>query len=229
MATISVTQERELVESGRGQLHQPSFINCPTSFAFTRPTYWANAVLREMFKFTFIISCLPDTYFFMAMMASELLPGLFTAVSSVSYPNFHRFSGIRNNRTSNPYLENVKKLPNLNTLSLGFHTADLTKSAWQERERIALELRDEMELSKQLKLKSEHDIIAFYKLDDVFQLASLEVINLHCFDSELVAHFTTGGYPTDPLFALQSFLASGFANRGQDVKVNVSTTWVPYT
>lgn len=229
MATIDITKERELVEAGRGWLTQPSFISYSTNVAFSNPAYWANAVLREISSYTFVLSCLPDTYFFENMMASKSLPGLCKAITSISYPNFHRFSGIRHNRTTNPYLDNVKKLTNLNTLSLGFHTADFTTSAWQERERIALELRGKVELSKKLRLKSEGEVIAFYKLDDIFQLRSLEVIDLECFDSELIAHFTTGGHPTDPLFQIQSYLVSGFAAQGRKVKVNVSTTSVPYT
>ena len=223
-----ITKERERVESGSGVLHQPTFLPCNFSVALTNPTYWKNVVLPQIAKFKFVIKCLPDCYFFRQLTNCTNLPLLITAVINLDQPDFYHFSGMRENRTYNPYIDEAKELPNLNTLSLGFHTAALTESLWSEKYRLQLEKEGEMEKSKQLRVMAVRGIVEFYDLQAILTLESLKTLNLNCIDSEQVSHWTAAQKPVDAIHGLKQFFDEGFHARGKVVEVVVNITWVPW-
>lgn len=228
MSVVDITKERERVESGSGPLHQPSFLQCNSSVAMSNPTYWKNVVLPEIAKFTFVIKCLPDCYFFRQLRTCPNLPFLHTAVTSVNQPDFYHFSGMRETRTYNPYIDEMKELPNLSNVSLGFHTAALTESLWSEKYRLQLEEDGEMEKSKQLRVLSVRSIVEFYDLQILFTFEALKTLNLNCIDSEQVGYWLAVK-PTEAMDGLKQFFDEGFRARGKTVQVAVNVTWVPWT
>jgi hypothetical protein len=228
MSVVDITKERERVESGSGPLHQPSFLQCNSSVALSNPTYWTNVVLPEIAKFTFVIKGLPDCYFFRLLRTCPNLPFLHTAITSVNQPDFYHFSGMRETRTYNPYIDEMKELPNLSTVSLGFHTAALTESLWSEKYRLQLEEEGEVEKSKQLRVLSVRSIVEFYDLQILFTFEALKTLNLNCIDSEQVGYWSTVK-PTEAMHGLKQFFDEGFRARGKTVQVAVNVTRVPWT
>jgi hypothetical protein len=227
--SINMTSERLRVEAGTAPLHHPTFIPDPT-IATSNTTLW-NTLLAKISTFTFLIFCLPDTDFFRALLSSPQLPNLWKAVTSISFPHFYQFAGIRDNRTSNPYLDFAKNLAHLSHLGLTFHTAGMTTSIWHERERISLENQGLVERSKELRVLRVAEVVAFYKLEDVFEMrgTKLERLTLTLVESELVAHWVKVGSARTPFQELERYFKEGFQSRGMRVEVEMVVCQVPYT
>ncbi|KAL1596408.1 hypothetical protein SLS60_009054 [Paraconiothyrium brasiliense] len=225
---VNVSQERDRVDQGIAPLHHPSFIPDPT-VAVSNPPFWHNTILKQISLLTFVLSCLPDVEYFRRLLACNELPNLWKATTSVSFPYFYQFAGIRDNRTSNPYIDICKNLAYLEKLSLTFHTAGLTTFIWKEKERIALENQGLVEKSKVLRVMRASEVIAYYKLEDVFELKKLSVLELKLINSELVDHFVKVGSVLTPFKELEGYFKERFARQGQKVQVDIDLLPVPYT
>ncbi|KAJ4299667.1 hypothetical protein N0V90_004913 [Kalmusia sp. IMI 367209] len=231
ISVIKMSQERENVERGEASILQPTFmIDANLSMDATD---WVGQVLPEVSSLTFEIESLPDLEHFRKILASEReLPQLWRAVRKVSFPKFYWFSGIMNNRTSNPYLDSIQDLLHLEVLSLTFHTAGLTGAIWRERERMQMEREQDIERSKELKAYPLREVVQRYKLDDIFKLKALTVLNLECIDTELVRHNVkaSSGDPTMAFRDLGTFFKDGFRRlNGQVVQVKLTITPISYT
>ena len=230
MSIINITQERERVDSGQATIAQPLFLGSNTSLVFSNIQYWRSVVLVQVSQMVFLIASVTDLHYFESLLFKcGAFPELYLAITSISLPGFHQFSGIRDNRFSNPYFDILKLLPNLRNLTLQFHNAGLTVAVHHERERIRLENLGLLEESKAMRVLSPNEVGRFYKLEDCFLLQGLATLNLTCLDSELNAHFVRGAHPTQGMQHLQQWFQAGFARRGRKVQVSVCTTPVPYT
>ncbi|KAJ4352061.1 uncharacterized protein N0V89_007407 [Didymosphaeria variabile] len=225
---VNISQERDRVNQDIAPLHHPSFIPDPT-VAISNPPFWRNTILRQISLLTFVLSCLPDVEYFRRLLACTELPNLWKAITSISFPYFYQFAGIRDNRTSNPYIDVCNGLIHLEKLSLTFHTAGLTTSVWKEKDRIALENQGLLEKSKELRVMRASEVIAHYKLEDVFELKVLSVLELILINSELVGHFVKVGSVLTPLKDLQDYFKEGFSRQGRKVQVDMILLPVPYT
>ncbi|KAF2439769.1 hypothetical protein P171DRAFT_435632 [Karstenula rhodostoma CBS 690.94] len=227
---INITAERLRVEALTQPLHHPSFIPDPT-VATSNPSVWKNTILPTIATYTFELASLPDTDFFRSLLARPELPDLYKVITSLSFPQFYQFAGIRDNRTSNPYLDAAKSLPALEHLTLTFHTAGLTTSVHHERERIALENLGKVEESKELRVLRTKEVVAFYKLDDVFELkkSKLKKVTLVLVDSELVGHFVKKGRALEPFQELGEFFEEGFKKVKREVEVDLVLVPLAYT
>lgn len=227
---VSITAERLRVEAGTQLLHAPSFIPDP-SVAVSNPTRWKNTILPTIATYTFELASLLDVDFFRALLARPELPNLYKAITSVTFPRFYQFAGIRDNRTSNPYLDFVKALPALEHLSLTFHTAGITTSVHAEKERIALENQGKVEQSKELRVMRKNEVVAFYKLNDVFELKKTPLKKVTCVlvDSELVGHFVKKGHVLGTFQDLEWFFREGFKKVKREVEVDLILFPLPFT
>lgn len=229
MTIVDVKMERERVESGTGSLSQPNFLSCPSHVAITNPTYWNNVILSQISQLTFVVKSLSDNYHFSQLLSCEALPNLNTAITSVSQEGMYYFAGIGNNRVSNPYIDEVKRLPNLRALSLGFHTASLTETVWTESQATELQRNEDTEHLKERRVRHVQQIVDFYKLDDILELPALQVLNLECIDSEQVEHWTRGRRPIEAMNDIKRYFDNGFYVIGRRVQVNIFVTRVPWT
>lgn len=202
---ISIKEERERPNANPTA---PSFIHDP-NLAQKDLNKWMTVVLPYVSSLIFMFESLTDVHFFRAIMASPNLPQLFRAVTKISFKGFYWFSGIAHNRTANPYLEICAGLPNLQELTLTFHTAGLTTSRWHERERIKMEATD-LEKSKELKVLRVTDVSGRYDLAALWRCPGLQVLHLECLNSPIVAHFVKVGDPLGPFRDLVHFLSDGF-------------------
>lgn len=218
---VAITEERQRVEAGNQVLHLPSFVDSKV--------LWKDAMLPKIATYLFIINSLPDVNFMQLLFACPQLPSLITVITSISLPNFHWFSGIRDNIKSNPYLDFAKSLPNLEILSLGFHSAGMASSFHKERERIAMEHVEKVEESKKKKVMGVEEVVAFYKLEDLFALKKIRKISLTLLDSELEAHFVKKGDVGELMGELREWVVEGFRKGGREVEVEVERTAVAYT
>jgi hypothetical protein len=227
---INMTTERLRVESGVASLHHPTFIPSPT-VATTNPSLWHNTILAVISTYTFFLFSLPDIDHLRRLLACPELPNLWKAITSIDFPEFYQFAGIRDNRTSNPYLDFTKGLASLERLGLTFHSAGLTTSVWHERERLVLENQGLIERSKELRVRRTAEVVAFYKLEDVFEMreTKLESLTLTLVDSELVGHFVKTGSVLALFGELEGYFKQGFESRGMSVEVRLVVCPLPYT
>ncbi|KAK7190436.1 hypothetical protein DPSP01_005332 [Paraphaeosphaeria sporulosa] len=227
---IIITTERLRVSAGTQFLHQPSFIP-DASVALSNPSRWKNVVLPLIATYTFQLGSLLDVDFTRALLACPQLPNFYKAITSVNFPQFYQFAGIRDNRTSNPYLDFVKAIPNLEHLALTFHSAGLTGSVYTEKDRIALENNGKVEESKELKVLKKKDVVAFYKLDDVFELKRTRISKVTCYliDSELVGHFVKKGAALDVFEEFQDYFEKGFKKVKREIHVDLIVCPLPFT
>ncbi|KAF9732763.1 hypothetical protein PMIN06_007067 [Paraphaeosphaeria minitans] len=228
--SIIITAERLRVEAGTQLLHQPSFLPDP-NVALSNPSDWENTVLPLIATYTFQLESLPDVDFMRALLSCPQLPNLHKAITSIAFPKFYQFAGIRDNRTSNPYLDFAKAMPNLEHLALTLHSAGLTCAGYTEKDRIALENQGWLEESKALKVLRRRDVVAFYKLDDVFELKKTKLKKLTCYlvDSELVDHFVKKGSVVQLLEELREYFEKDFRAVKHEVEVDRIVCSLPYT
>ncbi|KAF1968016.1 hypothetical protein BU23DRAFT_572696 [Bimuria novae-zelandiae CBS 107.79] len=189
----------------------------------------SNHFLGQVTIFAFGLKCLGNVNYLQDLLGLQRFPNLRTAITSLSFPNFHQFPGICNNHRSNPYLDLAARISGLKHLSLGFHTASLTTSIWKEREHMQFEKQGEIQRSKELRPLSVQEVADFYNLDQIFALRAITVIHLTCVDSEPNAHFVKTGNAVGTFNALKAYLEGGFLRQRQRVQVNLSVDRVPYT
>lgn len=142
------------------------------------------------------------------------------AVNKLYFPRLYWFSGVSGNRSANPALAFAAALPNVQELTLTFHTAGFTTSAWAERERLRIEPQD-FEKSKQLKVLRLSDLIKHYDLNRLFNCRTLADIHLECINSEMVQFYAKSSDPLSPFHDLVHWIQRGFYDtQGREVYVD---------
>jgi hypothetical protein len=170
---------------------------------------YTNIVLPYIASCTFEIASTLDINFMVAMLKSDSLPGMHKVVTKLAYPRFYWFSGVSNNRKSCPSLAFAASLPAVQELSITFHTAGLTTSAYNERERIRLEATD-LEKSKQLRVLRLDDVVKRYDLARIFDCPRLTHVHLECINSEMVVFFARAADPLGPFRDLVHWIQRGY-------------------
>ncbi|KAF2787698.1 hypothetical protein K505DRAFT_209536, partial [Melanomma pulvis-pyrius CBS 109.77] len=159
------------------------------------PQGYRTKTLPFVATLTFKITCVPDVNHLRKIIESPYLPELFAAITKVQFTGFHWFSGIAHNRTSNPNLLLCNILPHLQELTINFHTAGMTISAWSERDRIRMENEGNLRRSKQLKVLRMADVVRKYDLNRIFRCRNISLVRLICWDSAIVRYHSQNGDP----------------------------------
>jgi hypothetical protein len=81
--------------------------------------------------------------------------------------------------------------------------------------------RTDPERAKERRVKSLRDVVAQYDLGKLLTFDRLQRIRIEYIDCEMTAYFTRAGQPVDVLRELQTFLVTGFAQRGMEVFVEL--------
>ncbi|KAF2732341.1 hypothetical protein EJ04DRAFT_566029 [Polyplosphaeria fusca] len=182
-----------------------------------------NEILPLFESLLFLINSHADLMFMKDMFFkySAMSPAL-TGILRLSYERFYWFSGINPTRPTNPYLAFAYHCPNLIEITLRFHTAGTTRSRWNERERIRLELAGEFDTSKKLVLVSDDEFRNFYGLHQIFEFKSIKVVNLQCqLSREVKYNMVEGHDPVIPFYSLRNWIQHEFATKhSKDVIVN---------
>ncbi|KAF2676501.1 hypothetical protein K458DRAFT_279036, partial [Lentithecium fluviatile CBS 122367] len=215
-AIINIRHERELPNSNP---LTPTFLPAPKTFDAGT---WFNAILPQLSQSLFILESVPDVQWLKQLLAADhLYPQAYRAITRAAFPNFHWFSGISHNRTQNPYVMAATALTNLRELHLTFHTAGLTTSVYGEKERMALEKKN-LEKSKEIKALRGTDVVKHYGLEALFACRELQVVDITCIDSDIVAYFCKASNPTNVTYEVAEYIKDGFRNYyGREVEVKV--------
>lgn len=206
---VDITSEREDVAA---LPDRPLFLH-GVRYEPTEPRIWFEEFLPLLSKYTFVISSTADVTYSGSIFGSAALPHIYSAVTKVELPKFYWFSGVALNRHHNPYLRLCSNLPNLQELSLTFHTAGLTKPRWAEHQISPLE-QSQSEAVKERILLPLREVVLRYELDAVFAFGSLRRLQLCYIESEMTAYFCKVGSPLDVLEEMNTYLGQGFAHRG---------------
>lgn len=179
-----------------------------------------NIVLPFLARKTFVLESSADINFFHTMLKSPNFPNAAYAIQRVSFPKMYWFSGIQNNRRMNPSLAFLASLPAVQEVSLVFHTAGLTTSAFAEKDRLRIEIQD-LERSKSLKVIRMSDLVRHYGLGQLFACKTLKTVHLVCYNSEMVAFWVGAGDPLSSFRDLIHWIQQGFAQtHGTRVEVD---------
>lgn len=181
---------------------------------------WFNEVLPLLSTCTLVVSSTADVAYCGEIFGSAALPHIFNAITKVELPKFYWFSGVALNRHNNPYLQMCRNLPNLQELSLTFHTAGLTEQRWAERQVIALEAHKPAAAKERI-LLSLREVKTRYELEALFACGRLRRLTLNYIESEMVSYFCKVGSPLEVLQEIKAYLAHGFALRGMDVVIEL--------
>lgn len=181
---------------------------------------WYEQVLPYLSKCTFIVSSTSDVTYSGSIFGSAALPHIYNAITKVELPKFYWFSGVALNRHHNPYMQMCRNLPNLQELSLTFHTAGLTNQRWSERQIVALEQKNP-EAARERILLPLRDVVDRYELDALFACSGLSRLRLNYIESDMTAYFCKVGSPLDVLGEVQMHLHNGFAQRSVQVVIQL--------
>jgi hypothetical protein len=168
----------------------------------------------------FNITCVPDINWLMAILQSPAHPQLYMEVTKLEFSGFHWFSGIAHNRRVNPNLEFVASLPSAAEVTIHLHTAGLTVSVWNERERLRLEKQGFLERSKQLRVLSLRDVVQKYDFEKIFACCALRVLTFVVYDCSAVRYHCDQADPLAGFRQLQNWLMMGFL-QGHGRRVDV--------
>ena len=201
--------------------HAPAFLrNLPK--ANEDPQGYRAVTLNYAATVQFKITCVPDINWLMAILQSPAHPQLYMAVTKLEFSGFHWFSGIAHNRHVNPNLELVASLPSVAEVAIYLHTAGLTVSVWNERERLRLENQGFLERSKQLRVLSLRDVVQKYDLEKMLACGALRVVTLVIYDCSTVRYHCGQADPLAGFCQLQNWLMMGFLqDQGRRVDVQL--------
>jgi hypothetical protein len=215
---INIREERERPDSNP---LAPAFISNAMGVATYNRATWFNVILPQISKAVFVMESVPDVLWIKNFLAAEAhFPQAYRAITKVQFPNFHWFSGLSHNRTSNPYIVAAAALTNLRELTLSLHTAGLTASIYGEKERMQLE-KDDLRKSKELKALPARSVAAKYGLGGLFNCKELRTIKLTCIDSDIVAYYCKASNPVSVVYDVKAYLEDGFRCNGKEVTVTV--------
>ncbi|KAF1838183.1 hypothetical protein BDW02DRAFT_594848 [Decorospora gaudefroyi] len=213
--TVNVTTEREAPNANP---NAPLFLKGITHTS--NPHDWESTVLPYIRRLTFMIGSTADTFFAADMLRSTHLPNLYTAITKINMTGFHWFSGISANRASNPYLLMAANLPSLVEITLRFHVGGLTKSAWSERQMVALEAADPIR-AKARKVMALEEVVNKWDLVAIFGCGNLQRVRIEYIWSDIVAHFCQPADPSAVLRGIQGWMGGEFRSRGRTVAVEL--------
>jgi hypothetical protein len=134
---------------------------------------------------------------------------------------FHWFSGINDNRKSNPFLVLASNLPSLTEISFTLHTSTITDSRWGERQLLELE-RTNPNQAKERRVRTVAEVVGRYGLGLIFSSRALEHVRLVYIKSEMVTATIVEGNPELMLANVKDWLLQGFREQGQQVVVELS-------
>ncbi|KAF3011128.1 hypothetical protein E8E13_011422 [Curvularia kusanoi] len=211
---IAMTTERD---NASASPDQPAFLR-GVRFNPSNTTEWYEVVLPYVSECTVIIASTTDVTYAAAMFGSTALPDLYNAITKVELPGFYWFNGVDLNRQHNPYMQLLRRLPNLRELSFAMHPGGLTTQRWHEREMHEIEPTDP-ERAKERILRSPQQVINSYELDALFSCQSLHRLRLEYVESPIINHFCPSGNPEDILNNIKAYLQQGFATRSMQVTV----------
>lgn len=182
-------------------------------------TYYKQ-VLPFVHKQRFVINTMADLNYFHRILHAPNHPNIWHAITNVSFPKMYWFSGVHHNRRVNPFMLFLEQLPAVEEVSFTFHTAGLTTSAYNERERMRIEQAD-LEKSKQLRVIRLQDFTRHYDFGRLFAVRKLRKVQLQCIDSEMVSFWVQNGDPMGLFRELVSWIKTGFQGKvGRDIAVD---------
>ncbi|KAH9861678.1 hypothetical protein J1614_011431 [Plenodomus biglobosus] len=214
---ISIADEREATNANP---NHPGFLR-GVVFNPANEGEWFTLVLPHISTLTFVIASSADIAFAGPIFASPELPQIHQAITKLSFPGFHWFSGISEDRRHNPFLQLAATLPNVTEIALTMHTAGITTSCWTETQQLDLESID-LARSQERKVLPLSDVLARYNYQAMFRCNSVRRIRLEYLESQLVAQFCVTGRPLDLLRALRTYLVHGFSSLGKAVEVFIA-------
>ncbi|KAI4953309.1 hypothetical protein J4E86_006850 [Alternaria arbusti] len=213
--TVDIAAESSTPEANPGR---PQFLKGIT-FNAEKEEEWNNTVLPYIRLLTFTVASTTDTYFIGDML--QVLPDIDKNILKVDMNGFHWFSGITDNRSSNPYLALASSLPELQEMTFTLHTSTVTDSMFGERQLQELE-RVDPERAKRRVTRSVADIVRKYGMKSIFDNKSLKHLRLVYIKSDMVAAYTVDGNPENVIAGIKNWLLQGFRNQGQEVMVELS-------
>ncbi|KAF2868250.1 hypothetical protein BDV95DRAFT_610212 [Massariosphaeria phaeospora] len=179
----------------------------------------ASMVLPWVSTLIFEIESAADISWFHAFLTSAAGAAFHPYITRVQFPKFHWFSGINQSKTVNPSLEFSAWLPNLQEVTLRFHTAGLTISRWSEKVRIEKELAGDWPGSKQLKLRKLDNVVEFYDLPALFNCNELKIVHLECVDSLMVRGYLTHGNALTVFDEIAVWMRNEFHSRHRHITI----------
>ncbi|KAF2107684.1 hypothetical protein BDV96DRAFT_672824 [Lophiotrema nucula] len=176
-------------ESGNGDPQNPPFLShFPT---IRTPQTLQNFILPYIASCFFVLDSQLDINYFAKIIN---LLGAAPYITQIAFSGFYWFSGVRDNRRSNPALMFAAQLPYLADVTLIFHTAGLTESCYGERDRIRMESIN-LEQSKSLRCIRLNDVIDFYDMRRLLECNNLQVLRLDLIKSSIVERYCQQGDP----------------------------------
>jgi hypothetical protein len=167
-------------------------------------------VLPQVSAAKFVLESGQDINWLKHMLSAEYIyPQFYRAITKVSFPGFHWFSGINHNRTENHFLTAAANFVNLRDLGLSFHTAGLTHSIFGEKQRMEIE-RTDLEKSKELMPYKLIDVVDKYGLEALFHCKELVSMTLTCIDSDIVAHHVKHTNPVNLVHEIAGYFREGY-------------------
>jgi hypothetical protein len=217
-AIVSITQERTRTPADP---NKPSFVpGHQLHLAVSNLEAWRRDVLPVIATKTFRISSGVDLEFFKAILGSVVLPDLHRHVTSLMFDRFYWFSGVKDNRVSNPDLVAASRFSSLKRLALTFHAAGLTDSLYGEHQRLAVE-RDHEEKSRELRPLRLNEVTAKYDLKRVYRCGALKELRLECLESGRISHYCKADDPLAVFWQLKGWFDEGFRREGMMVVVSL--------
>lgn len=143
---------------------RPQFLKGIT-FNAGKEEEWTGTVLPYVRLLTFTVGSTTDTFFIGKMLQS--LPDIDKNILKVDMNGFHWFSGITDNRDSNPFLALASNLPKLQEMAFTLHTSTVTDSRFGERQLLELEQTDP-ERSKEGRTRSVLNVVSRFGMESIF-------------------------------------------------------------
>ncbi|CAG5185715.1 uncharacterized protein ALTATR162_LOCUS11384 [Alternaria atra] len=208
------------VESSTPQANpsRPQFLKSITINA-VKEDEWNSTVLPYIRLLSFTVASTTDVFFIGAMLIA--LPSLVNSILKIDISGFHWFSGISDNRRSNPFMVLASNLPSLREMHLTLHTSMMTDSKWGERQLFELE-RTDPDQAKERRVRSVSEITGRYGMALIFRSSALEYIRLVYIKSEMVTAFVVEGNLEVVLTNLRNWLVQGFREQGREIVVELS-------
>jgi hypothetical protein len=213
--TIDVAAESSTPQADPSR---PQFLK-GIAFNAGKESEWDRTVLPYIRLLTFTVASTTDTFFIGAML--KALPDLANNILKIDMNGFHWFSGVSDNRKSNPFIVLASNLPSLREMSFTLHTSTITDSMWGERQLLELE-RTNPAKTKERRVRTVAEVIGRYGMGQIFSSRALEHIRLVYIKSEMVTAFIVQGTPEVVLANMRNWLVQGFKENGREVVVELS-------
>jgi hypothetical protein len=151
----------------------------------------------------------------------KALPDIANNILRVDMNGFHWFSGVSDNRKSNPFIILASNLPSLREMSFTLHTSAITDSMWGERQLLELE-RTRPDKAKERRVITVAEVVGRYGMAQIFNSRALEHIRLVYIKSEMITPFIVQSTPEVVLADIRRRLVQGLKEHGREVVVELS-------